>query len=305
MKNIGLSRGAARTWIFCLLLISGGVLCFGYAAEPQGTWIVGSGPVSNSYLGIEMEDVTGDNMATYKLNAERGVIVKSVQKGSPAEAATLQPKDVILEYAGTGVQSTAQFARLVRETPVGRKVALGISRDGKRVELSAKIAEQKPEFSSEDRMLRFIPRAPGGREFEYRVPGGRGFQFVVPDLEERDEGARGVRPGMVESQGPRLGVTLQELTEQLAQHFGVPGGKGVLVSSVLDGTPAATAKIQAGDVIIKAGDSTIESANDLTRVVNRADDGEKLTLHIIRDRKEISLTVELAKSQKKAKVYRM
>ena len=70
--------------------------------------------VDGSYLGVEMEDVTAGNMANYKLSGERGVIVRSVEKGSPAEAATLQEKDVILEYAGTPVFSSSQFARLLR-----------------------------------------------------------------------------------------------------------------------------------------------------------------------------------------------
>src|SRR5512137_1051344 len=43
-----------------------------------------------SYLGIQMEDVSSKNMADYKLSTESGVIVKSVDKGSPAESAKLQ-----------------------------------------------------------------------------------------------------------------------------------------------------------------------------------------------------------------------
>src|SRR5687768_13149503 len=72
---------------------------------------------ADSYLGIEMDEVTTDNFATHKLTAERGVIVRSVEKGSPAEAATLQEKDVILEYAGSAVQSAKQLALLVEKTP--------------------------------------------------------------------------------------------------------------------------------------------------------------------------------------------
>ena len=96
-----------------------------------------------AYLGIEMEDVTTDNMASYKLASERGVIVRNVVKGSPAEAAGLQEKDVILQYAGTAVFSARQMSRLVRETPVGRKVELAVSRDGKPLTLTAKIGKRE------------------------------------------------------------------------------------------------------------------------------------------------------------------
>ena len=76
---------------------------------------------TGSYLGIRMEDVTSDNMASYKLDAERGVIVRSVDKGSPAEEASLREKDVILEYDGIPVISSTQLKRLVQETPPGRR----------------------------------------------------------------------------------------------------------------------------------------------------------------------------------------
>ena len=86
---------------------------------------------SGAYLGIQMADVTASNMSQYKLSSERGVIVRSVVKGSPAEAANLQNGDVILEFAGYPVWSSLQLSRLVQETPVGRKVELIVSRDGK------------------------------------------------------------------------------------------------------------------------------------------------------------------------------
>jgi S1-C subfamily serine protease len=65
--------------------------------------------LSGAYLGITMEDVTAVNMSQYKLNSERGVIVRSVQPGSPAEKATLKEKDVLMEFPdGTGDSSGTQ-----------------------------------------------------------------------------------------------------------------------------------------------------------------------------------------------------
>ena len=93
------------------------------------------------YLGVEIEDVTAENMSSYKLPSERGVIVRSVEKESPAGYADLKNNDVIVEYAGTPVFSAAQLTRLVSETPPGRKVDLVISRDGAKMTVTAKIAE--------------------------------------------------------------------------------------------------------------------------------------------------------------------
>ncbi len=243
--------------------------------------------IGGGYLGIEMEDVTADNMATYKLTSERGVIVRSVVKGSPAEAAGLQDKDVILEYAGMPVFSAQQMTRLVRETPVGRKVDLVVSRDGKKINLTAKIDKREagpgaPENEPDVMMF----GAPGGRTFRFRTPEGGNW----PEM----PGVPGMGPvWKEESSKPRLGVTLQPLTDQMADFLGVPGRKGVLVTSVVEGTPAV-GKLKAGDVIVRADNQPIEDLGDLTRIVRGKPEGGKIELKIVRDKKEILVTVDLA-----------
>jgi serine protease Do len=259
-----------------------------------------------SYLGVEMEDVTADNMANYKLSGERGVIVRSVEKGSPAEAANLQEKDVILEYAGTPVFSSTQFARLVRETPAGRKVDLVVSRDGKKLNLSAKIGQREAGPAPVGRGIEVIPDrngaygfnfgGPEGRTFEFHLPGGEGNAFLMP---------RG-RSFAWSSEKPRLGVTLQPLTSQLAEFLGVSGKKGVLVASVVDNSPAV-GKLKAGDVIISADSRTIENPEDLTSLLAAKDSQAKVELKIVRDKKEQTVVVELSKTDGESKKggYRM
>ncbi len=155
---------------------------------------------SDSYLGITMDDVTASNMSKYKLTGERGVIVRSVQSGSPASAANLKEDDVILEYAGEKVWSASQFSRLVQETPSGRKVDLGVSRDGKRVNLTAQIGTRDTRRS--DGRMGDIPEQYGQlfRDFPFRQnPDTRSYSTIVTPAK------------------PRLGVTLEPLTDQLAE----------------------------------------------------------------------------------------
>jgi S1-C subfamily serine protease len=92
-------------------------------------------------------------------------------------------------------------------------------------------------------------------------------------------------------QKPRLGVTLQPLTDQLADYFGVPGKKGALVSSVASDSPSA-GKLRSGDVIIAAGDREITSPEELSSFITDRGEGN-VTLKVIRDKKEISLVVNL------------
>ena len=258
-------------------------------AQPQSGGF-GIRPMGGSYLGIEMENVNAENMALYKLTDERGVIVRTVEKGSPAEAANLQEKDVILEYAGTPVFSAMQLMRLVQETPEGRKVSLVASRDGKKLDLAVKIGKSEGPLSFGDRREFDSGRAfgfggPGGRSFGFEIPeGGLPFGFALPPGHDQELGQFG---------RPRLGLTLQPLTEQMSEFLGVPGKKGVLVTSVAPGSAAVAAHLKAGDVIVIVDDRSIEDPDDLSRAIRQKQPGEKLELKVIRDKKEISMTVEL------------
>src|SRR5262249_9586446 len=94
-------------------------------------------------------------------------------------------------------------------------------------------------------------------------------------------------PGI--ASGRRLGVTVSELTSQLADHFGVRDG--VLVTSVTDGSPASHAGLKAGDVITSVDGQRVGSREDLLRALRDADRGSAtgtvdLTIGIVRDKKE-------------------
>jgi len=81
-------------------------------------------------LGVALEDVGAEDVARLKLAGERGARVTEVHEGSAAEKAGIKDGDVILQFGGDQVRSAAQLARLVRETPAGRKVEVEVSREG-------------------------------------------------------------------------------------------------------------------------------------------------------------------------------
>jgi serine protease Do len=212
-----------------------------------------------------MEDVTSANMSKYKLSAERGVIVTDVVKGSPAESANIHEGDVIQEFGGFQVWSSAQLSRLVLETPPGRKVDIVISREGKRMTLTAQIGK------NEDRRLydrNVFPRDFFGQDSPFRL----------------------IVPNQPNAQRPRLGLSLQTLTDQLADYFGVPGKKGALISSVASGSPSA-GKLKPGDVIIAADGKEIASPEDLSSFIRNREGN--ITLKVIRDKKELSVVINL------------
>ena len=82
--------------------------------------------------------------------------------------------------------------------------------------------------------------------------------------------------------GRRLGVSVDELTDQLAQYFGAK--EGVLVTSVTDGSAASRAGLKAGDVITAIDGRPVRSRDDLIPELRDAS-GDELTIAIVRDKK--------------------
>jgi serine protease Do len=292
-------------WSFrhvALALVGAAMMGFGLIgilhAQSNRSRIVQFSTGDSSYLGIRMEDVTAGNMAAYKLNSERGVIVESVEKGSPAEVAGLQPRDVITEYAGMPVFSSMQMSRLVQETPAGRKVEIGLVRDGKKQAVAVTVGKRQ----GMDRIepgFQEVPRGefPDGGQDE--GPGFHGYMFrMPPNMNEFPFGWNG-RRGADPQERPRLGVAVQPLTDQMAAFLGVPGKEGVVVVSVSDGS-AAAGRLKAGDVIVNADGQKVASPEDLTRIVRNGKSDAPMNLKVIRDKKEISVQVQLPGTDSKS-----
>jgi C-terminal processing protease CtpA/Prc len=89
----------------------------------------------------------------------------------------------------------------------------------------------------------------------------------------------------------RLGISVVPLSDQLAAYFGVK--EGVLVSEVMSGTPAATAGIQAGDVITAVNGHAVMSSTDVVREAREAGPGSTLDIGLTRNRKEMTLKATL------------
>ncbi len=116
-------------------------------------------------------------------------------------------------------------------------------------------------------------------------------KFVVPQLVEHGRVLRGW-----------LGVTIQPLTADLARSFGVPQSEGALVSSVKDGSPAARAGVNAGDVIVEFDGQKIGRTTDLSRIVAATAVGRPAAVKVIRDGKPLTLSATIARLEDKEDV---
>jgi S1-C subfamily serine protease len=231
-----------------------------------------------SWLGVGLADVDSARSKELGMKEERGAEIQSVVPESPAAEAGLKLGDVILEYHGTRIEGVAQLTRLVRETPAGRTVTLEVWRDRAARAVQVKVGERDGE--SMEGLPGMLGHHGGPREFH--IP-----PIDIPDIHIPEMGFEGRGTS-------RLGATIETLTEQLGDFFGVKNGEGVLVRSVKKGSAGEAAGLRAGDVIVKVDKQGIGDASDL-RLALRDRRGKDVALTIVRDKREQTLNVKLPK----------
>ncbi|HLD14440.1 MAG TPA: PDZ domain-containing protein, partial [Burkholderiales bacterium] len=95
-----------------------------------------------------------------------------------------------------------------------------------------------------------------------------------------------------------LGVSIQQVTPELAKQFGLSETKGALVSEVIENSPAAAAGLQSGDIITALDGKTIEGPSMLRNLVARVAVGKVVKVDALRDRKTISVNVTVTEQPK-------
>jgi serine protease Do len=228
---------------------------------------------TSSYLGVDIADVTADRLSALKLKEERGVEVTMVDQDAPAGKAGIKEHDVILTMNGTAVESAAQLRRMIHETPAGRVVEFGLSRDGQPLTVKVQLADRHKEFS-------FV--GPDMKDFHVEVP----EIHVSPDIDIPSINM------VVVTSSPRSGLTVENITPQLREFFGVKNGNGVLVRAVEKGSRAEKAGFRAGDVIVKINDQPVHDTSDFTHAV-RSRNGNGINVGVVRDKKEQNLNLTL------------
>jgi len=90
-----------------------------------------------------------------------------------------------------------------------------------------------------------------------------------------------------------LGVTVQDLSEDLARHLGLADKNGALIANVISGGPAEKAGIKEGDVIKEFDAKKITNLKELLSLVGLAEVGRKVKVIVVREKKELALTVQI------------
>lgn len=266
-------------------------LAWGTGAEVEAStdgalFFFGPSPASvrgaQGYLGIDVRDVTPDQVAALKLKEARGAEIILVDHDAPAGKAGLREHDVVLQMNGQVVDGQDEIRRMLHECAPGKTVVLVISRDGQQMTVSTQMSTQEDveRQAWEQHMTVPEPQGPpsdiAGSDFSpaSAAPPVRGNSFI----------------GTLMMNPSYTGAMLEEMSTQLADYFGVSSGIGLLVRSVQPNSPAALAGMRAGDVVVEADARPVVSTGDWVKAI-RNSHGRSLTIVVMRDKKQQTLTL--------------
>jgi serine protease Do len=102
-----------------------------------------------------------------------------------------------------------------------------------------------------------------------------------------------------------LGVSIQDVTPELAEYYGLKEDRGALVGDVFEGDPADQAGIKAKDVIIEVNGKGIQDSRDLSRVIAEVPVGNEVVVKVIRDGSEKTFSIKIAERTEDREVQAM
>ena len=223
------------------------------------------------WLGVYIQDITKDMKEALDLKSKRGVLVRDVVNDSPADEAGIEQEDVIIRFEGKKVRNSSHLTSLIRDSSPDEEVELKILRDGKERIITVTLGKR--------------PRDLLSYEYEFE-----------PFLRE----AKRIKPHTYSFcffSGSRIGVKVQDLTEQLGEYFGVEDGEGALITEVEEDMPAHQAGLKAGDVIVEVDGEEIDDTEDLMDAISETEEGDKVEIKVIRNRKPESFVVEVEEGE--------
>jgi serine protease Do len=125
--------------------------------------LASKGKVEWGWLGVGIAEIGDEDVSKYQLKEQRGVLIRNVVAGQPADKGGVKADDVILAVDGEQVEGPRDLQRIIASTPVGRAVKLYVMRGGKGKELEVTVGlYQAAAVRPQPRRAPVVPHGPEG-----------------------------------------------------------------------------------------------------------------------------------------------
>ena len=219
--------------------------------------LVTAGKVTRGSIGVSFNEEQSSNPIVLKdLGAPYGIVLQSVEAGSPAAKGGLQAGDVVTAVNGKPVHSGNDLVNPIAQTPIGDRVRINYVRDHK---------EREVALTVEDRSK------------------------IFPDSASR------AGEGSGQAARAEFGLRVEDLTPDRARRLGLQAGSAVVVSEVEPASFAEDIGFFRGDVIAEVNHQAVNSVAEYRREMSKLKPGQNVVFKVLRRTDtERTLTVYLA-----------
>ena len=201
-----------------------------------------TGEVRRGWLGVYIQEVSRELATTFGLDSPIGALVAQVMSEGPADG-ILKPGDIILEFAGKTVDSSATLPFHVGSAPVDKEVDILVKRNGSNLLVSLQLGELKKQEPLEE-----------------------------PEIEEEEEEL---------TSDVVLGMAVEDIDDEIRESVGIDKG-GILVQRVL-GDAAIGAQVERGDIITQFDGQVVENVLEFKNLSKNISDDKTMAILVIRD----------------------
>jgi serine protease Do len=215
--------------------------------------LISEGKISRGYLALIPQDIDENLAKALKLKTTKGCLVGDVTSDGPADKAGIRRGDILTKFDGTDLENSTQLRMLVAQKKPGSIVSMTLLREGKEMEVKVKLGER---------------------------PNERGGQTPAPAEPE-------------EQSYQKLGLSVQDLTPDIAEQLGYKNEKGVLIADVASGSAAEDAGLARGDLIKEVNRIPVSTVKEFSAVMNKLKSGESAAFLLRRGQNTFFLAVQL------------
>jgi len=204
------------------------------------------GRVLRGWLGVSVQDITGEIADSLNLKNKKGALVGDVFPGDPADKAGIKTGDVIVAIKGEEIKDTHDLLRVVAGLTIGEEAAVTIIRNGNK-------------------------------------------ETVMVTVVARDEEKRAATE---REQSEYYGMTVQEITAEIAEYLGLEDKNGVIVTEVKAASSADESGIRPQDIILQVNRTKIRNLEDYKGVMDTIDESRSVLMLIQRSGTKYFVVIE-------------